>query len=116
MRKATFLLLPLSAVFFIATTGTPAMAQMHSGSEPAEPAPPAAAPQAPGGPGASADMSQSQKLQDQIDAARKAGKNVNVAESEKKRGDAALAAGYKSEAAQHYERAQKQLSNIPTGD
>jgi len=44
-----------------------------------------------------------------IEQARKQGKDVTKAEAEEKQGEAALQAGYKAEAGQHFERAEQAL-------
>ena len=47
-----------------------------------------------------------------IEEARKQGKDVSKAEAEQKQGQAALQAGYKAEAAQHFHRAKEDLGTM----
>jgi hypothetical protein len=72
---------------------------------------PEEAPAAPGAPNASSAENQAQKLALQIEKARKQGKDVSKAEAEEKQGEAALHAGYRSEATQHFKRAQQELGS-----
>ncbi|HLI79795.1 MAG TPA: hypothetical protein VKV03_07415 [Candidatus Binataceae bacterium] len=67
------------------------------------------APTAPGAPSASNAESEASGIASRIEHARKEGKDVSKAEAEEKQGEAALQAGYKAEAAQHFERAKKDL-------
>ena len=72
---------------------------------------PEEAPAAPGAPNASGAENQAQTLALKIEQARKQGKDVSKAETEEKQGEAALRAGYRSEATQHFKRAQEELGS-----
>jgi|SRR5690242_5761692 len=72
---------------------------------------PEEAPAAPGAPNATGVENEAQTLALKIEKARRQGKDVSKAEAEEKQGEAALRAGYKSEAAQHFKRAQLELVN-----
>lgn len=72
---------------------------------------PEEAPAAPGAPNATGVENQAQTLALRIEKARRDGKDVTKAETEEKQGEAALRAGYKSEATQHFKRAQQDLAN-----
>jgi hypothetical protein len=76
------------------------------------PAPNKDAPAAPGGPSASNAESEANGIASRIEEARKQGKDVSKAETEEKQGQAALQAGYKAEAAQHFERAKEDLGTM----
>jgi hypothetical protein len=73
--------------------------------------PPEQAPAAPGAPNAASAENQAQNVAVQIEKARREGKDVRNAETEEKQGEAALRAGYKSEAAQHFKQAEQDLSS-----
>lgn len=76
------------------------------------PAPAKDAPSAPGSQSAKNAESEASDIALKIEQARKQGKDVGKAEVEEKQGKAALAAGYKAEAAQHFERAEQDLSTM----
>jgi len=73
------------------------------------PAPAKEAPAAPGSPSAANAESEASSIATKIEQARKQGKDVSKAETEEKQGEAALQAGYKAEAAQHFNRAKQDL-------
>jgi len=73
------------------------------------PAPSREAPSAPGSQSAGNAESEASSIAGRIEEARKQGRDVSRAETEEKQGEAALRAGYKAEAAQHFERAKKDL-------
>jgi hypothetical protein len=70
------------------------------------------APAAPGSQSAANAHSEAKALTAQIEKARQAGKDVSKAATEEKQGEAALQAGYKAEAAQHFERARQDLGTM----
>ena len=76
------------------------------------PAPANEAPAAPGMQSATNAESEANSIAAKIDQARKQGKDVSQAELEEKQGEAALRAGYKAEAAQHFTRAKQDLGTI----
>lgn len=80
------------------------------GNVPAAPA--KEAPSAPGSQSAASAENEAKALTVQIEKARKAGKDVGQAEAEKTQGEAALQAGYKSEAAEHFKRAREDLGTM----
>jgi hypothetical protein len=73
------------------------------------PAPAKDAPAAPGSQSVGNAESEANSIATRIEQARKQGKDVTKAETEEKQGEAALQAGYKAEAAQHFERANDEL-------
>jgi hypothetical protein len=73
------------------------------------PAPAKEAPAAPGSPSAASAESEASSIATKIEQARKQGKDVSHAEIEEKQGEAALQAGYKAEATQHFNRAKQDL-------
>jgi hypothetical protein len=76
------------------------------------PAPANEAPAAPGSQSAGNAESEASGIASRIEAARKQGKDVSKAEAEEKQGEAALQAGYKAEAAQHFDRAKQDLGTM----
>jgi hypothetical protein len=76
------------------------------------PAPAKDAPSAPGSQSAKNAEREANGIAVKIEQARKQGKDVSQAEVEEKRGEAALQAGYKAEAAQHFERAEQDLGTM----
>ncbi len=79
---------------------------------PSAPAPAKEAPAAPGAQSAGNAESEAGSIASRIEAARKQGKDVSKAEAEEKQGEAALQAGYKAEAAQHFDRAKQDLGTM----
>jgi hypothetical protein len=73
------------------------------------PAPAKDAPSAPGTQSLGNAERQASSIAARIEQARKEGQDVSKAEAEKKQGQAALQAGYKAEAGQHFERAEQAL-------
>ena len=76
------------------------------------PAPAKEAPAVPGAPSAENAESEASSIAVRIEQARKQGKDVTKAEIEEKQGEAALQAGYKAEAAQHFNRAKQDLGTM----
>jgi hypothetical protein len=76
------------------------------------PAPNKDSPAAPGAQSASKAESEASGIATRIEQARKQGKDVSKAETEETQGEAALQAGYKAEAAQHFERAKEDLGTM----
>jgi hypothetical protein len=76
------------------------------------PAPAKEAPSAPGSQSAGNAESEASSIASRIEQARKQGKDVSQAEAEEKQGEAALQAGYKAEAAQHFHRAKQDLGTM----
>jgi hypothetical protein len=76
------------------------------------PAPAKEAPAAPGAPTGQTAESEASSIASRIEEARKQGKDVSKAEAEQKQGQAALRAGYKAEAAQHFKRAKEDLGTM----
>ena len=76
------------------------------------PAPPKEAPAAPGAQTVGNAESEANSIASRIEAARKQGKDVTKAEMEEKQGEAALQAGYKAEAQQHFNRAKQDLGTM----
>ena len=76
------------------------------------PAPNKDAPAAPGAQSVSNAEGEANGIASRIEQARKQGKDVSKAETEEKQGEAALQAGYKAEAAQHFERAKDDLGTM----
>jgi hypothetical protein len=76
------------------------------------PAPAKDAPSAPGSQSAKSAENEANGIALKIEDARKQGKDVSHAEVEEKQGKAALRAGYKAEAAQHFERAEQDLGTM----
>ena len=76
------------------------------------PAPAKEAPAAPGSQSAGNAESEASSIASRIEQARKQGKDVSQAEAEEKQGEAALQAGYKAEAAQHFQRAKQDLDTM----
>jgi hypothetical protein len=74
-----------------------------------EPVPSKDAPSAPGAPSTMNAESEASGIAARIEDARKQGKDVSHAEVEEKQGEAALQAGYKAEALQHFRRAKEDL-------
>jgi hypothetical protein len=72
-------------------------------------APASEAPSAPGSQSVGNAESEAASIATRIEQARKQGKDVTKAETEEKQGEAALQAGYKAEAAQHFQRANDDL-------
>jgi len=77
-----------------------------------ESAPAKDAPTAPGAPSTKNAESEASGIAARIEDARKQGKDVSNAEVEEKQGEAALQAGYKAEALQHFQRAKEDLGNM----
>jgi hypothetical protein len=104
-----------SALVFSALSLVPsAFAQTTSNPNPVTggtvaPAPAKEAPAAPGSQSVGNAESEASSIAARIEQARKQGKDVTRAETEEKQGEAALQAGYKAEAAQHFERANDDL-------
>ena len=76
------------------------------------PAPAKEAPSVAGAPSAENAESEASAIASRIEEARKQGKDVSKAEAEQKQGQAALQAGYKAEAAQHFNRAKEDLGTM----
>src|SRR5208282_5060800 len=76
------------------------------------PAPARDAPAAPGSQNPNNAESEASSIAAKIEQARKQGKDVSQAELEEKQGEAALRAGYKAEAAQHFQRAKQDLGTM----
>ena len=76
------------------------------------PAPAKDAPAAPGSQSVGNAESEASSIASRIEQARKQGKDVSQAEAEEKQGEAALQAGYKAEAAQHFDRARQDLGTM----
>lgn len=76
------------------------------------PAPAKEAPAVPGAPSVASAESEASGIASKIEEARKQGKDVSKAEAEQKKGQAALQAGYKAEAAQHFNRAKEDLGTM----
>ena len=76
------------------------------------PAPAKEAPAAPGAQSVGNAENEANSIASKIEAARKQGKDVTQAEMEEKQGEAALQAGYKAEAAQHFNRAKQDLGTM----
>jgi len=76
------------------------------------PAPAKEAPAAPGSQSVENAESEARSIASKIEQARKQGKDVSKAEAEEKQGEAALQAGYKAEAAQHFNRAKQDLGTM----
>ena len=91
---------------FAQTSGNPATGGTVA------PAPEKDAPAAPGAQSASNAESEASGIASRIEQARKQGKDVSKAETEEKQGEAALQAGYKAEAAQHFQRAKEDLGTM----
>jgi len=70
------------------------------------------APSAPGSQSVGNAESEANSIASRIEQARKQGKDVTNAETEEKQGEAALQAGYKAEAAQHFQRAKEELGTM----
>lgn len=70
------------------------------------------APSAPGTQSAASAEHEASSIAAKIEQARKDGKDVSKAEAEEKQGEAALQAGYKAEAGQHFERAKQALGTM----
>ena len=75
-------------------------------------APAKEAPAAPGSQSPANAESEAKALTAQIEKARQAGKDVGKAEAEEHQGEAALQAGYKAEAAEHFKRAREDLGTM----
>jgi len=73
------------------------------------------APSAPGSQSVGNAESEASSIATRIEQARKQGKDVSHAETEEKQGEAALQAGYKAEAAQHFQRAKDDLAKESGG-
>ncbi len=78
------------------------------------PQPPEKAPQAPGSPNAETAEGLAQSVAMKIHDARREGKDVKNAEAQEKQGEAALRAGYKSEALAHFRKAEISLNENST--
>ena len=76
------------------------------------PAPAKEAPAVAGAPSVANAESEASAIASKIEEARKQGKDVSRAEAEQKQGQAALQAGYKAEAAQHFNRAKEDLGTM----
>ena len=76
------------------------------------PAPAKDAPSAPGTQSVGNAEHEASSIAARIEQARKQGKDVSKAEAEEKQGEAALQAGYKAEAGQHFERAKQALGTM----
>ena len=76
------------------------------------PAPAKDAPVAPGAPAGANVEREASLIASKIEQVRKQGKDVSKAEAEEKQGEAALQAGYKAEAAQHFMRARQNLGTL----
>ncbi len=76
------------------------------------PAPAKDAPASPGSQSVGNAESEASRIASRIEQARKQGKDVSKAEAEEKQGEAALHAGYKAEAAQHFNRAKQDLGTM----
>jgi len=76
------------------------------------PAPAKEAPAAAGAPSTENAENEASAIATKIEEARKQGKDVSKAEAEQKQGQAALQAGYKAEAAQHFHRAKEDLGTM----
>jgi hypothetical protein len=70
------------------------------------------APSAPGSQSVGNAESEANSIATKIEQARKQGKDVTKPETEEKQGEAALQAGYKAEAAQHFRRAEDELGTM----
>jgi len=75
-------------------------------------APAKEAPSAPGTQSVGNAEHEASSIAARIEQARKQGKDVSRAEAEEKQGEAALQAGYKAEAGQHFERAKQALGTM----
>ncbi len=118
-RKATTaaagIILSLSLMAPVAFAQNAGTAQMP-GATTERPQPPEAAPQAPGSPNAASAESVAQTVAMKIHQARRSGLNVKDAETEEKQGEAALRAGYKSEAMVHFRKAEVSLNEHAKGN
>jgi len=100
----------LSLVVFQAQAAAQAMSEPNPATGGSvEPAPAKDAPAAPGAPTTMNAESEANGIAARIEDARKQGKDVSHAEVEEKQGEAALQAGYKAEAVQHFQRAKEDL-------
>ena len=100
----------LSLVVFQTQAAAQAMTQPNPATGgTVETAPAKDAPAAPGAPTTMSAESEASGIATRIEDARKQGKDVSHAEVEEKQGEAALQAGYKAEALQHFQRAKEDL-------
>jgi hypothetical protein len=98
----------LAAPGFAQTTPNPNPATGGTvASEPAKDAP-----SAPGSQSVGNAESEANSIATKIEQARNQGKDVTKPETEEKQGEAALQAGYKAEAAQHFRRAEDELGTM----
>lgn len=103
--------LSLSLITPVAFAQNPGTAQEPPPGAATEPAqPPEKAPQAPGLPNAATAESLAQTTALKIHEARREGRDVHDAEAQEKQGEAALRAGFKSEALEHFRRAEISLN------
>jgi len=114
--------LSLSGIIIASTLwlAGPSFAQSNPAPNPATggtiaPIPPKDAPSAPGSQTANNAEKEADSIAARIEEARKQGKDVRNAEVEEKQGEAALQAGYKAEAAQHFQRAKEELARESGG-
>ncbi len=91
---------------------TPPQAPQSPSGGTVAPAPAKDAPAAPGSQSVGIAESEASRIASRIEQARKQGKDVSKAEAEEKQGEAALHAGYKAEAAQHFNRAKQDLGTM----
>ena len=103
-----FSMMPLAPAAFAQTADKPNPATGGT----VAPAPAKEAPTAPGSQSVRNAESEASTIATRIEQARKQGKDVTDGETEEKQGEAALQAGYKAEAAQHFQRAQEELSTM----
>ena len=106
------LLLALMIVSPVTFAQTPPHTSDSASGGTVAPAPSKDAPSAPGAQSAENAEGEASSIAAKIEQARKAGKDVSKAEAEQKQGQAALQAGYKSEAAQHFQRAKEDLGTM----
>lgn len=86
------------------------MQEPPAGAATEQPQPPEKAPQAPGSPNASTAESLAQTIALKIHEARREGRDVHDAEAQEKPGEAALRAGFKAEALEHFRKAEISLN------
>jgi hypothetical protein len=99
-----------SLIFFASAVFAQEPGTSSGGTVPSAPA--KEAPAAPGSQSAANAESEAKALTAQIEKARQAGKDVGKAAAEEQKGEAALQAGYKAEAAEHFKRAREDLSTM----
>ena len=100
----------LSLLFFSPAAFAQSPPNPSGGTVPSAPA--KDAPSAPDTQSASSAEHEASSIAAKIEQARKQGKDVSKAEMEEKQGEAALQAGYKAEAAQHFDRAKQDLGTM----